>query len=98
VGHLRYYLGFLSGKEKIEDFSYMMRENPLERKFVESLIEWKEEEKQKPSGTDEVMRKTKRVSMRLDKLAEDDFEKLFWQEDEEIQDTRIFFGEAIHIK
>lgn len=43
--HILYYLKFLSGEYKIEDFPYMRVENPLERKFVESLMKWQEEQK-----------------------------------------------------
>lgn len=40
---LLYYLGFLDGRKKLGDFSYM-KENPLERKYVEHLMKWREEQ------------------------------------------------------
>ena len=52
-----YYLIFLFGKKSAEEYPYM-KENPLEKKFVESLMKWKEENKPKPGSTVEVMQKT----------------------------------------
>jgi hypothetical protein len=45
LGHLLYYLKFLSGEKCLDEHPYMTNENPLERKYVLSLIEWRDEQR-----------------------------------------------------